>query len=82
MVHHMLLYRCPSFVTQPYNSQCYQHNLGDYCIGVVATWGVGGGVRDTQVSTSESFDSFRCLFIFHVSFVLVYADAAVYPLKP
>ncbi|XP_030261454.1 DBH-like monooxygenase protein 2 homolog [Sparus aurata] len=46
IVHHMLLYRCPSFVTQPYNSQCYQGNMGDACFGVVATWGVGGGVMD------------------------------------
>ncbi|KAM9353609.1 DBH-like monooxygenase protein 2 homolog [Symphorus nematophorus] len=43
IVHHMLLYRCPSFVTQPYDRQCYRGDIGDYCFGVVAAWGVGGG---------------------------------------
>ncbi|XP_073349527.1 DBH-like monooxygenase protein 2 homolog [Pagrus major] len=46
MVHHMLLYRCPSYVTQPYDSPCFQGDMQELCMGVVATWGVGGGVMD------------------------------------
>ncbi|KAM6915130.1 DBH-like monooxygenase protein 2 homolog [Xenentodon cancila] len=44
IVHHMLLYRCPSFVTEPYDKQCYMGDIGDACFGAVASWGVGGGV--------------------------------------
>ncbi|KAK2856247.1 hypothetical protein Q5P01_004982 [Channa striata] len=44
IVHHMLLYRCPSFVKRPYDKPCYQGDIGDTCFGVVAAWGVGGGV--------------------------------------
>ncbi|XP_041814122.1 DBH-like monooxygenase protein 2 homolog isoform X2 [Chelmon rostratus] len=44
MVHHMLLYRCPSFVTEPYDKPCYRGDIGDACFRVVAAWGVGGGV--------------------------------------
>lgn len=45
LVHHMLLYRCPSFVTQVYDKPCYTGNIGDACFSVVAGWGLGGGVR-------------------------------------
>ncbi|XP_076612797.1 DBH-like monooxygenase protein 2 homolog [Chaetodon auriga] len=44
IVHHMLLYRCPSFVTQPYDKPCYMGDIGDACFTVVAAWGVGGAV--------------------------------------
>ncbi|XP_070781695.1 DBH-like monooxygenase protein 2 homolog [Enoplosus armatus] len=46
IVHHMLLYRCPSFVTEPYDKPCYGGDIGDACFGVVATWAVGGGVSE------------------------------------
>lgn len=46
MVHHMLLYRCPSFVTDVYDGPCYRGDLGDACHDVVAAWGTGGGVRE------------------------------------
>lgn len=46
MVHHMLLYRCPSFVTEAYDRPCYRGDLGDACHDVVAAWGKGGGVRE------------------------------------
>ncbi|XP_068433572.1 DBH-like monooxygenase protein 2 homolog [Clinocottus analis] len=42
IVHHMLLYRCPSFVKVPYNKECYMGDIGDACFSVVAAWGVGG----------------------------------------
>lgn len=45
IVHHMLLYRCPSFVTQVYDKPCYMGDVGDACHSVVAGWGLGGGVR-------------------------------------
>nr|XP_046230083.1 DBH-like monooxygenase protein 2 homolog isoform X2 [Scatophagus argus] len=44
IVHHMLLYRCPSFVTEPYDKPCYMGDTGDACFMVVAAWAVGGGV--------------------------------------
>ncbi|XP_037304540.2 DBH-like monooxygenase protein 2 homolog [Pungitius pungitius] len=44
LVHHILLYRCPSYVTEPYDRPCYMGDVGDTCFGVVAAWGVGGGV--------------------------------------
>lgn len=46
LVHHMLLYRCPSFVTEVYDGPCYRGDLGDACHDVVAAWGTGGGVRE------------------------------------
>lgn len=46
LVHHMLLYRCPSFVTEAYDGPCYRGDLGDACHDVVAAWGTGGGVRE------------------------------------
>ncbi|XP_044024444.1 DBH-like monooxygenase protein 2 homolog isoform X2 [Siniperca chuatsi] len=46
IVHHMLLYRCPSFVTEPYDKPCYMGDIGDACFALVATWGVGGGVSE------------------------------------
>lgn len=65
MVHHMLLYRCPSFVTEPYDKPCYRGDIGDACFRVVAAWGVGGGVRE---KASTSVDSL------YVSVVLVHVD--------
>ncbi|GAA6234297.1 DBH-like monooxygenase protein 2 homolog [Lates japonicus] len=44
IVHHMLLYRCPSFVLQSYDKPCYMGDVGDACFWVVASWAVGGGV--------------------------------------
>ncbi|XP_034383025.1 DBH-like monooxygenase protein 2 homolog isoform X2 [Cyclopterus lumpus] len=44
LVHHILLYRCPSFVKDPYDKPCYMGDIGDACFGVVAAWAVGGGV--------------------------------------
>ncbi|XP_029318773.1 DBH-like monooxygenase protein 2 homolog isoform X2 [Cottoperca gobio] len=44
MVHHLLLYRCPSFVTKEEDKPCYMGDMGDTCFGVVAAWAVGGGV--------------------------------------
>ncbi|XP_034555770.1 DBH-like monooxygenase protein 2 homolog [Notolabrus celidotus] len=44
LIHHMLLYRCPSFVTQLYDRPCYQGDIGDACFDIVASWAVGGGV--------------------------------------
>ncbi|XP_075905693.1 DBH-like monooxygenase protein 2 homolog [Nelusetta ayraudi] len=44
LVHHMLLYRCPSFVTQVYDKPCYMGDVGDACYSVVAGWGLGGGL--------------------------------------
>ncbi|XP_040920021.1 DBH-like monooxygenase protein 2 homolog isoform X2 [Toxotes jaculatrix] len=44
IVHHMLLYSCPPFVTQPYDKPCFMGDIGDACFGVVAAWGVGGEV--------------------------------------
>lgn len=49
LVHHMLLYRCPSFVTQVYDKPCYMGDVGDVCFSVVAAWGLGGGVRQRQL---------------------------------
>lgn len=46
IVHHMLLYRCPSYVTQVYDKPCYMGDIGDACFGVVAAWAIGGGVRE------------------------------------
>uniref|UniRef100_A0A3Q0R9R4 Monooxygenase, DBH-like 1, like n=1 Tax=Amphilophus citrinellus TaxID=61819 RepID=A0A3Q0R9R4_AMPCI len=46
IVHHMLLYRCPLYVTNPYDKPCYIGDIGDACFEVVASWGVGGGVYE------------------------------------
>uniref|UniRef100_A0A672I0U6 Monooxygenase, DBH-like 1, like n=1 Tax=Salarias fasciatus TaxID=181472 RepID=A0A672I0U6_SALFA len=44
IVHHMLLYRCPPFVTEQYDNPCYRGDQGDACFVVVASWGVGGEI--------------------------------------
>ncbi|KAK5903563.1 hypothetical protein CgunFtcFv8_007333 [Champsocephalus gunnari] len=44
IVYHMLLYRCPSFVTEEDDRPCYMGDMEDTCFGVVAAWAVGGGV--------------------------------------
>ncbi|XP_075940786.1 DBH-like monooxygenase protein 2 homolog [Anarhichas minor] len=44
IVHHMLLYRCPSFVTETYDKPCFMGDMGDACFEAVAAWAVGGGV--------------------------------------
>lgn len=49
IVHHMVLHRCPSFVRETYDKPCYQGDIGDVCFGVVAAWGVGGEVVESQV---------------------------------
>ncbi|KAM4713254.1 DBH-like monooxygenase protein 2 homolog [Anableps anableps] len=51
IVHHMLLYHCPSFVKEPYDKPCYMGDMGDACFGVVASWGVGGGVYELPENT-------------------------------
>lgn len=42
----MLLYRCPSYVTEVSDGQCYRGGMGDACFAVVAAWGIGGRVRE------------------------------------
>uniref|UniRef100_A0A3B5B2L9 Monooxygenase DBH like 1 n=1 Tax=Stegastes partitus TaxID=144197 RepID=A0A3B5B2L9_9TELE len=44
VVHHILLYRCPHFVTQTYEYKCYVGDVGDTCFHVLASWGIGGAV--------------------------------------
>lgn len=46
LVHHMLLYRCPSYVTEASNGPCYRGGVEDACFTVVAAWGIGGKVRE------------------------------------
>ncbi|XP_042358874.1 DBH-like monooxygenase protein 2 homolog [Plectropomus leopardus] len=57
LVHHMLLYSCPSYVTELYDRPCYMGDIGDVCFGVVAAWGMGGGVfefpKDTGIPIGE-----------------------------
>ncbi|KAM9798325.1 DBH-like monooxygenase protein 2 homolog [Neosynchiropus ocellatus] len=42
IVHHILLYKCPKFVTQGSDKACFTGDVGDYCMEVVAAWAVGG----------------------------------------
>ncbi|XP_045074430.1 DBH-like monooxygenase protein 2 homolog [Coregonus clupeaformis] len=42
LVHHMLLYSCPSSVNQINEQQCYTGGPGADCFKLVAAWGVGG----------------------------------------
>ncbi|KTF75332.1 hypothetical protein cypCar_00047693, partial [Cyprinus carpio] len=42
LVHHLLLYRCPPSVTEPFEAECYTGVDGE-CMETVAVWGVGGG---------------------------------------
>ncbi|XP_052390510.1 DBH-like monooxygenase protein 2 homolog isoform X1 [Carassius gibelio] len=42
LVHHLLLYRCPPSVTEPFEAKCYTGVDGE-CMETVAVWGVGGG---------------------------------------
>uniref|UniRef100_A0A671NE33 DBH-like monooxygenase protein 2 homolog n=1 Tax=Sinocyclocheilus anshuiensis TaxID=1608454 RepID=A0A671NE33_9TELE len=42
LVHHLLLYRCPLTVTEPFEAECYTGVDGE-CMETVAVWGVGGG---------------------------------------
>uniref|UniRef100_A0A665TQH7 Monooxygenase, DBH-like 1, like n=1 Tax=Echeneis naucrates TaxID=173247 RepID=A0A665TQH7_ECHNA len=44
IVHHMILYSCPSYVTEAYDEKCFKGNTGDACFGVIAAWAIGGGV--------------------------------------
>uniref|UniRef100_UPI0037E82EA7 DBH-like monooxygenase protein 2 homolog n=1 Tax=Semicossyphus pulcher TaxID=241346 RepID=UPI0037E82EA7 len=44
LIHHMLLYRCPSIVTEQYDRPCYMGDIGDSCFDTMASWAVGGGV--------------------------------------
>ncbi|XP_060771592.1 DBH-like monooxygenase protein 2 homolog [Neoarius graeffei] len=43
LVHHLLLYRCPPTVTEPYETPCYTREKGTECHQAVVVWGVGGG---------------------------------------
>lgn len=49
----MLLYRCPSYVTEAYDGPCYMGDLGDTCHDVVAAWGTGGSVREGPPPTGS-----------------------------
>ncbi|MEQ2309834.1 hypothetical protein AMECASPLE_002582, partial [Ameca splendens] len=51
VVHHMLLYHCPSFVKEPYDKPCYKGDKGDACFGVVASWAVGGAAYELPENT-------------------------------
>ncbi|MEQ2208431.1 hypothetical protein XENOCAPTIV_030165, partial [Xenoophorus captivus] len=51
VVHHMLLYHCPSFIKEPYDKPCYKGDKGDACFGVVASWAVGGGAYELPENT-------------------------------
>ncbi|XP_026104691.1 DBH-like monooxygenase protein 2 homolog isoform X2 [Carassius auratus] len=42
LVHHLLLYRCPPSVTEPFEEECYTGIDGE-CMETVAVWGIGGG---------------------------------------
>uniref|UniRef100_A0A672PSQ3 DBH-like monooxygenase protein 2 homolog n=2 Tax=Sinocyclocheilus grahami TaxID=75366 RepID=A0A672PSQ3_SINGR len=42
LVHHLLLYRCPLTVTEPFEAECFTGVDGE-CMETVAVWGVGGG---------------------------------------
>ncbi|KTF79969.1 hypothetical protein cypCar_00032010, partial [Cyprinus carpio] len=42
LVHHLLLYRCPPSVTEPFEAECYT-GVDRECMETVAVWGVGGG---------------------------------------
>nr|XP_015802787.2 DBH-like monooxygenase protein 2 homolog [Nothobranchius furzeri] len=51
VVHHMLLYRCPTFVEAPYDNECYMGHIGDACFAVMASWAVGGGSFELPENT-------------------------------
>ncbi|KAF4099806.1 DBH-like monooxygenase protein 2 homolog [Onychostoma macrolepis] len=42
LVHHLLLYRCPPTVTEPFEAECYS-GVNEEGMETVAVWGVGGG---------------------------------------
>ncbi|KAM8846133.1 DBH-like monooxygenase protein 2 homolog [Synchiropus picturatus] len=42
IVHHILLYKCPKFVTVGSDQPCFTGDDGDYCLEVMAAWAVGG----------------------------------------
>uniref|UniRef100_A0A673HZ16 DBH-like monooxygenase protein 2 homolog n=1 Tax=Sinocyclocheilus rhinocerous TaxID=307959 RepID=A0A673HZ16_9TELE len=43
LVHHLLLYRCPPSVTEPFEAECYTSLRTNLCMETIAVWGVGGG---------------------------------------
>uniref|UniRef100_A0A673IL13 Monooxygenase, DBH-like 1, like n=1 Tax=Sinocyclocheilus rhinocerous TaxID=307959 RepID=A0A673IL13_9TELE len=43
LVHHLLLYRCPLTVTEPFEAECYTPFRTNLCMETIAVWGVGGG---------------------------------------
>ncbi|XP_030626622.1 DBH-like monooxygenase protein 2 homolog [Chanos chanos] len=43
LVHHMVLYQCPSSVTKPHEELCFQSPEINQCSQIIAAWGVGGG---------------------------------------
>ncbi|XP_043962058.1 DBH-like monooxygenase protein 2 homolog [Gambusia affinis] len=51
IVHHMLLYHCPSFVNETYDKPCYMGDIGDACFGVVASWAIGGRAYELPENT-------------------------------
>lgn len=60
IVYHMLLYRCPSFVTEEDDRPCSMGDMEDTCFGVVAAWAVGGGVRKHQGCLYECLNACQC----------------------
>ncbi|XP_023125529.2 DBH-like monooxygenase protein 2 homolog [Amphiprion ocellaris] len=55
LIHHMLLYKCPPDVTEPYENQCYVGDIGDNCFNPVASWGIGGGVFEFPENAGVPF---------------------------
>ncbi|XP_061669074.1 DBH-like monooxygenase protein 2 homolog [Syngnathoides biaculeatus] len=51
MVHHVLLYSCPSHVSTAYDGECYRGHPGDACFGIVAAWAVGGQIFEVPPNT-------------------------------
>ncbi|XP_019727004.1 DBH-like monooxygenase protein 2 homolog isoform X2 [Hippocampus comes] len=51
LVHHMLLYSCPSSVTTAYDGECYQGHSGDRCYAIVGAWAVGSQIFELPENT-------------------------------
>lgn len=62
IVHHMVLYHCPTYVMQGYDKPCFMGDEGDACFGAVAAWAVGGGVRRRPPLNSLILFLFVCFF--------------------
>ncbi|KAJ8009680.1 hypothetical protein DPEC_G00094020 [Dallia pectoralis] len=51
LVHHMLLYSCPSSVNQTSDMTCYTGENGEGCFRVVSAWAVGGEAMELPENT-------------------------------